>query len=92
MSNKNKRRFGSFWVCPNCKDNPELEHKEMMAHFKDAHSIDPGTTKGNKSMLMHVDGDAWYSYQYEWTIGGLKFIQNQYYERTGDNLAMWGGE
>ena len=84
-----ERRFGSFWVCPNCPDNPEFEHEAMMKHLKEVHGIDPKTIKGKKSMLMHLDGDTWFSWDYEWEIGDLKFLQHTCSKRTRSDAMHW---
>lgn len=90
MSNPvEQRRFGSFWICPNCEGNPEFEHDAMMTHFKEVHALDPKTTKGKKSMLCHVDGDTWFCWAYEWEIGGLKFHQHTCSKRSPEDAANW---
>ena len=88
---KPERKYGSFWVCPNCPGNPEFEHQAMMVHLKETHGIDVKTTKGTRRMLMHVDGSDFYSSAYEWEIKGLKFLNSTCHKRTGQNTAMWGG-
>lgn len=83
------RRYGSFWICPNCEGSPEFDHEAMMKHLKDAHQIDPKSTKGKKSMLMHLDGDTWFSWDFEWEIGGLKFNQHTCNKRSQDDMMRW---
>lgn len=85
---KEQRRFGSFWVCPNCEGHPEFEHKKAMEHMQKVHDIGKGE-KGTRSMLMHVDGDTWFSWKYEWEIKGLKFLQTTCTKRVGDDAEMW---
>ena len=76
MSKKpDDRRYGVWWICPNCEGNPEFEQKAMMEHMREVHKVDT-SGKGNRSMLMHMDGDKWFSWSYEWTLGDLKFIQH----------------
>lgn len=76
MPTKNKQVVASnIWTCCNCEDNPEFEHKEMMAHMAACHGIDSKQTKGVKQMVLHIDSADHYSSTYEWTINGLKFIQ-----------------
>lgn len=85
---KTQRRFGSFWICPNCKDDPEFEHDAMMEHLKTVHNIDT-KTKGTKRVLMHLDGDTWFSWDYEWEINGLKFNQHTCQKRSKEDAAYW---
>lgn len=40
-------------------------------------------------MLMHMDGDTWFSWQYEWEISGKKFIQNTIQPRSRKDQAYW---
>lgn len=84
-----ERKYGSFWTCLACKENPDFEHKAMMTHIKDVHGIDPKNTKASRRMLMHIDGSDFYSSQYEWEINGLKFQQSTCNKRTGEDAAFW---
>ncbi len=84
------RKFGSFWKCLTCAEEPEFEHKDAMAHFKEVHGIDTKTAKGNKSMLMHMDGRDWFSWDYEWTIGDIKAVQHTVTERAADDMMRYG--
>ena len=87
-----KRKFGSFWICPNCEGRPEFGHEAMMSHLKVAHQIDASKTKGTRRSIMHMDGDTWFSWSYEWEIAGKKFIQNTCQKRSGEDALMWSGE
>lgn len=84
-----ERRFGSFWKCLSCGGNPEFEHDAMMSHLKDVHNIDPKTSKGKKSMIMHMDGDTWFSWDYEWDINGVKAHQHTCQKRSAEDAAYW---
>lgn len=86
---KDDRRYGSFWKCLTCADQPEFEHKDAMKHFADVHGIDTENTKGRKSMLMHLDGDTWFSWDYEWTIGDVKAHQHTCSKRSRDDQMYW---
>jgi hypothetical protein len=83
------RKFGSFWKCLSCNGEPEFEHGDMMKHLKEAHGIDPRTTKGSKKMLMHMDGDTWFSWDYEWGIGAVKAHQHTCQKRSAEDAAYW---
>lgn len=89
MNEPTNRRFGSFWVCTVCKDNPEFEHKDMMQHMSAVHNIDVKNTKGRKSMLMHLDGSDYFSSQYEWEINGMKFLQTTCSKRSKQDAMYW---
>jgi hypothetical protein len=47
-----------------------------MKRLKEVHGIDPATTEGARKMLSHIDGDTWFSWNYEWEIAGKKFSQH----------------
>lgn len=93
MSTKKKkedtRRYGSFWVYPNCEGKPEFEHADMMKHMQEVHGIDPKTTQGKKTMLMHADAATWFTSQYEWEINGLKFHQSTCTKRSKESQQYW---
>jgi hypothetical protein len=84
-----QRKFGTFWKCLSCKDEPEFEHDGMMKHLKETHGIDPKTTKGTKKMLMHMDGDTWFSWDYEWEIGDVKAHQHTCQQRSAEAAFYW---
>lgn len=86
---KEERVYGSLWQCHSCADAPEFEQSGAMDHLRDVHGIDTKTTKGTRSMLAHIDGDTWFSWDYEWDIAGLKLTQHTCTKRTGSNAAMW---
>lgn len=77
MSDKHKRdKDGEVipqnsWWCENCKSE-EMTHDQMKAHIQEKHGLDPAKTKGMKSMLLHMDGRDWFSYQWQWTLNGEK--------------------
>lgn len=77
------------WICCTCDGKHELEHAEMMEHLKTVHGIDPKTAKGTKRMLMHTDGDTWFSWQYEWTIGDVTAVQNTISPRSKDDMMRY---
>lgn len=83
------KRFGSFWICLTCQPNPELEQKEMMEHMRTVHFIDTSNTRGHRQMMMHLDGSDFFSSQFEWEIGGLKFIQSTCNKRSAKDAMRW---
>jgi uncharacterized protein (DUF2237 family) len=65
-------------ICQSCADLPEFEHKEMLEHLKAVHGLDLKTTKFTRTMIMHLDGDRWYEWQWQWTENkpdGVRFQQ-----------------
>lgn len=66
-----------------CGKADGLGFAEFKHHLFNQHEIKSDQMKGKKRMMMHIDGDVWYSYNYEWTMeSGLKFTQ--YVERARD--------
>jgi len=54
-----------------------FEFNKFVNHLKDEHKLDPEKIKGKKSLTMHMDGDYWYSSDYQWELKeGLKFSQH----------------
>jgi hypothetical protein len=66
-----------------------FEHAAFLKRLKEVHGIDPATTKGQRSTRMHMDGDTWFSYEWEWTIGGKKFHQSTRQLRRGMDREIW---
>lgn len=78
---KKQQEFGDWWTCQACAESLSMSQPEMMAHLRDVHGIQTEGLKANRSMMMHVDGDDWFSSTYEWTIGELKVSQYTCKER-----------
>lgn len=80
-----KNPVNDFTCC-----NETMKHKDFMVHLKDKHKIEPKGIKGKKSMLMHIDGDKWFSYSYQWELeGGLKFTQYTMQARSKMDLMYY---
>lgn len=91
MSKKTKSKEvkpSNTWKCCACGD-AEFQHDEMMVHLKEHHGLDPKTVKGTRRMLMHLDGDTWFAYQWEWIIGDIKAIQHTVSPRSKDDMMRW---
>ena len=56
------------WWCQTCQQTEPMTVDEMKVHIKEKHGYDPTNFKGWRSMLMHTDGDTWFSYQWQWTL------------------------
>ncbi len=61
--------------------------KELGDHLKTVHGLDIKVTKVKKSMLMHMDGDYWFSYKWRYeTETGLVFEQYTEQVRAHDDM------
>lgn len=81
----------NYWEDPSAP-NQQFDHPEFLKRLQEVHGIDPKKTTGTRSMLAHIDGDTWFSWDYAWEIGGKKFTQHTRNLRTGQNLANWSGQ
>jgi hypothetical protein len=91
MPNKKEddRRYGRWFVDPAQEGQPALTHAEFCERLKTVYNIDPATTKGMRSMRSHIDGDTWFSWEYEWEIAGRKFVECTCDKRRGQSLHNW---
>lgn len=64
-------------------------HRKIVKRLKEVHGIDPKTTRGTRRLIVHIDGDTWFTSVYEWEIGGKIFAQHIRCNRRGEDLAMW---
>lgn len=93
MPSKTKEKVTPYNVwCDPSAPGQEFTHADFMKRLKEIHGIDPATTKGQRRMLSHVDGDTWFSWSYEWEIAGKKFTQHTRDLRTGMDREIWEGE
>lgn len=73
-----------------CGKANEVQHTEFMEHLKDVHKLDVKQLKGKKSMLAHMDGSYWFSYNYVWELeSGLKFSQYVRMARAEDDMMRF---
>lgn len=64
-----------------------MGYKDFKEHLREIHKLEVGQMRGKKSMLMHMDGDKWFSWQYQWTLeGGLQFKQYTMQARSKDSM------
>lgn len=64
---------------------------EFKKHLSETHKLTEAQFKGKKSMLMHIDGDYWFSYNYQWELEtGLKFTQYTMMARDHDDPMRHG--
>ena len=82
----------NLWGCEDCKMGP-LEHKEMLAHLETAHGVDTKGLKGKRSMIMHMDGDTWFKWQWAWEIesptGIVKLTNETLSRRAKDDMMRY---
>jgi hypothetical protein len=71
---------GIVWTCTNCPGNPEFDQAGFAAHLKE-HGINE--KNGNRTLKMHMKGDDYSLFAYDWEIGGLKFTQSVCYQKGG---------
>ena len=63
-----------------------MPFKEFKDHLTTDHKLNADQLKGKKSMLMHIDGDYWFSYSWQWELEtGLKFTQYTIQARSHDD-------
>lgn len=74
------------FFCDSCKSDA-MSVDQLKTHLKEKHGITD--TNGTRKMLMHTDGADWFGYQYEWTIGGLKFLQSLVQKRDEESRMYW---
>jgi hypothetical protein len=66
-----------------------MEFADFKKHLAEVHKLDPKQMKGKKSMLMHMDGDNWFSYNWQWELeSGLKFTQYTMQARSKDSMMF----
>ncbi len=83
---KKERRYGCWWVCCD-KEFPSVD--EMKAHLLEVHKIDGSKTQGTRSMLAHMDGADWFSWDYKWEYPGLTFTQHTCQKRDKASRMNW---
>lgn len=64
--------------------------KDFKEHLSEVHKLKEDQLKGKKSMLMHMDGDYWFSYNWQWELeSGLKFTQYTEQVRADDDMMRF---
>lgn len=64
---------------------------EFKEHLASDHKLTPDQFNGKKQMMMHMDGDYWFSYNYQWELEtGLKFSQYVMMARSKDDTMRYG--
>jgi hypothetical protein len=66
-----KNPINEFTCC-----NKTMGYKDFMVHLKIDHGLDAKKLEATKQLLVHIDGDYWFSYRYKFTLkSGLQFTQ-----------------
>jgi hypothetical protein len=80
-----KNPINEFTCC-----NKTMPFKEFKEHLTTEHKLNADQLKGKKSMLMHMDGDYWFSYNWQWELEtGLKFTQYTMQVRAKDDMMRF---
>lgn len=65
----------------------------MLEHLKEKHGLEIKGLKCSKKMLMHMDGDTWFSSQYEVTVqapdGEIKMTNSTVNLRAKDDMMRY---
>lgn len=81
------------FVCATCGQKEQMEHPEAMKHLQEIHGIDTKGLKAVKKTVAHLDGDTWFSWQYEIVIPSAKGDVTLYNEvicpRAMDDMMRW---
>ena len=77
-----------FWI-DETEPDKQLTFPEFKKHLKTKYGIGP-KVGGTRRLNMHIDGDTWFSYVWNWEIDGHKFTQHTRDLRSKEDAAMWG--
>jgi len=75
------------WWCETCKSR-EMNQAQMLEHLTEKHGIETKGLQCNRRMLLHVDGDTWFSSKYEVTINKIKLINECVSQRNEDDRML----
>lgn len=75
-----KREITHLFTC-GCGMADDLIHADFIKHLSEVHHLETKDLKGKKEIIMHIDGDKFYSSTYKWTLeNGLEFTE--FFEST----------
>lgn len=77
-----------IWTCEGCQGNPTFEHADFIKHAAEVHNL-PKDAKGQRTMLMHIDGDKWFASSYQWQFAGFIAVQSIRTPRSAEDAAFW---
>lgn len=73
-----------------CKKLDSMVFQEFKHHLFEVHNLKSDQLKGKKQMMMHMDGQQWFSSQYEWALEtGLKFYEFTKMARAKDDMMRF---
>lgn len=62
--------------CKSCNIEGVMSQSDFKKHLLEVHNIDASIKhEAKKRMILHLDGDYWFSSTYEWEMEGIKFYQ-----------------
>lgn len=78
------------WYCDTCKTK-EMTHQQMLEHLQTVHKLVTRGLKCSKSMVMHMDGDTWFSSQYEIIPEGtdIHLTNSTVNKRSYEDAMLW---
>lgn len=94
MSKRSKEvEASSVWGCVTCANKEEMTHEQMLAHLKTVHGLETKGLKCSRRMMMHMDGDTWFSSQYEVTVhadkGNILLVNSTMIPRAKDDMMRY---
>lgn len=79
----------NFWICQECKGNPEFDYADFLKHITEAHGINPKKDKLKIELLSHIDEREFYTSNYKITCKGMIFIEAARRKRADDDLMTF---
>ena len=80
------------WRCETC-DSEDMTPEQMKNHLHNKHGIKTEGLKANRSMISHVDGDTWFSWNWRWTFqsakGAVSMEQYTLNRRAKDDMMRY---
>lgn len=62
-----------YFLCPECDVDKEIQPKDFSTHLKNVHNIIE--TKGQRSLMLHINKKPRHCSSYKWEIGGKEFYE-----------------
>jgi hypothetical protein len=74
-----------------CEGSKELPFDDFKKHLSAVHGLSSAEElKGNRQMMMHMDGAKFYSSSYKWTLNnGLEFYEFSEQPRSKKDQMYW---
>ncbi len=75
--------YNIFW-CDTCGGLEVGGPEAIKKHLAEVHEVTD--FRGTREMGMHLDGDTWFSWTYNWTVGGVKLHQETRQNRSRNDM------